>query len=170
MLRRPSALLAPLLALAAASCHNDSTGQSPVMITFNPTIYLGDWTGTWTNLNTSGTGALTVTVEQEEMTLNIEFDMDGQVFESMDPDPESYEAAIGASEARMASFKSDVFGALSATIDGLGILTISGTGVPGTTDRFDITGTIAGTKMTFVATITSQNGSITTGYATLDKM
>ncbi|MCR9244891.1 MAG: hypothetical protein NXI31_07655 [bacterium] len=170
MRSRSLAILLPLLTLWFPGCSNRSADEPVVSISFNPAIYLGNWAGTWTNTTNNGTGNLTINVTQDMMTMTVEFEITGEVFGVTDPEPETFELDIGAGEAELVSVTSDVFGTLTGIITGSAVISAVGTGVPGTASSFELIGTVDGDKMTVNGVIRLENGGITTGNATLNKM
>jgi hypothetical protein len=163
------ALFGLLFLAAIASCSGSSAPASSATISYNPTISLGTWVGTWTSTTFPATDAVTATVEQDGMVLTIVFDMNGEVFASADPEEETWTARIMPGEAVLVGTVSPVYGRLEGSVSGLGNITASGANVPGLVDRFELTGTTNGTQITANVTITFDNGSTANANATLFK-
>jgi len=157
--------LLPLLALASAcSSGGDTVGAT---VTFNPAVYVGNWTGIWTNTTTSASDAVAIKVDREGMRFTVEFDLAGEVFGVSDPAVENFIVDIEPGRALLAPVTSPVYGALSGRVNDAGALYAEGVNIDGDVDRFDLVGSIKGSQMTVNVTITMDGGAVATANALL---
>lgn len=167
---RRFSLLALLLSLGigigSAGCNDGGGGGS---VTFDPAGFLGTWSGTWNNTTFSSSGAVTVVVSAAGGTLTVNVDMDGGVFGGADPAAESFNATFSGTTATLTPQTSTVYGDVTATMNGNGQFTIQGANIPGSVDRFVLTGTWGATTIDGDVTITFDSSTTAAGNATLTK-
>lgn len=159
-------LWSTVFALPACSGGGGGGGSTPL----DATVYTGTWTGTWTNTTFSSTGAVTVTVTENMGVFTLMFDMDGNVFGGSNPAAETFTATIDTNRATLNAVTSTTYGSLTGTLNGNGTLSASGTAIPGSVDRFTLTGTWNATTITANVTISFDAGGSANGTATLTKM
>ena len=161
-----------LLGLWGIGCGGGSkTINVPPGNTFQPTVYPGDWTGTWNNTTygTTGSAKLTFTNDSGLSKLTIRHELGGNVLGSGAPAPETFEGTYTTSGITMTG-TSTRFGAMTLTIASDGRLTGSGVGTsnPSIT-RVDYTGVITPTKIEINYTVTFLGGTVARGNAILNK-
>jgi hypothetical protein len=96
---------------------------SPVII--NPVTLAGNWSGSWNDTvqGTSGTAAMTVTVDASAGTFAISLDLNGPVLAAGDPPPQPFTGTFATAGGIIANQVVPRFGVPSITISPTGVIT-----------------------------------------------
>lgn len=152
-------LLSTSLFLLSATGCKSSKHSAP----FDPTAFLGTWSGTWTNTTFSSTGAVSLVVAENGGVVTFTLDMDGNVFGGSDPAAEDFTASFSGSTATLDAKTSTVYGDVTGTLNSNGSVTIHGVNINGQVASFTLTGSWSGTQITANVSITFDNASTAAG-------
>ena len=130
----------------------------------------GNWIGTWTTLNRTGGLMMSVVVSTVAEAVQVALDVNGNLVADYDPAGDVFPGVLTSAGSVRISRASPIYGNVTADVTADGRIVGSATRVPiGTATRFDFTGTISATSTNVNYTITFDDGSTTTGSATLSK-
>jgi hypothetical protein len=98
---------------------------------FDPTPYLGDWNGTWTNLTTTTSGSATFAVAlQSAEVLQLTVDLGGNVFGAGDPPSQVFLLSVQETAATLTAQSSPTFGQVDARLEADGFVSATASEVP----------------------------------------
>ena len=138
---------------------------------FDPTAYAGTWLGQWhnTTFGSSGDASATITVDTGAMTFTMVSDLDGLVFGSSDPPPETYTGSYDADGVDLTA-TSQTFGTTHITVTPDGHISGMSSDIPNPgIDTVSYTGTITPTTYSVAYTIQFTGAGSAEGTVTMTK-
>jgi len=154
------------------SADTADTGETDDSDTPDASLYVGNWSGTWTLLvggSDSGAASLSITRDTAQSQVTAVLDLDGDVFGDIDPAAVSMTGPYAAAGFEVSANDTDAYGeiAISFSADG----TITGTSKPVlSSDILTFSGSATATEMTVDYAFEDTDGSVSaSGRLDLDK-